>query len=82
MLQQKNELRRSDTFNISRDENISAEDNESTNKTILTEDEQNDFTTDGSEEYFARDNESVDRLAMEGENYPYPEETAISLYDI
>lgn len=80
-LAQKNELRRADTFLRTGDENISAEDNESTNET-LTEDEPNDVTTDGSEEYFARENESVDRLAMEGENMPFPEETAITLYDI
>lgn len=74
-------MRRADTFNGSRDDNISAEDNESTHE-YFAEDDSNDVTTDGSEEYFARDNESVDRLAMEGENYPYPEETAITLYDV
>lgn len=44
---------------------MSAEDEQPTNQ--YYKEDGNEVTTDGSEEYFMHDTESVDRLAMDGE---------------
>lgn len=66
---QKNGLRRSDNsyHNASNLEDVSAEDERELPTHQYYNDDGNDVTTDGGEEYFMHDTESVDRLAMDGE---------------
>lgn len=63
-------MRRSDdnddnNYSNAVNEDVSAEEEQPTNQYF--NDDANDVTTDGSEEYFMHDTESVDRLAMDGE---------------
>lgn len=48
-------------------EDVSAEDEQQLNQYYNEAEDANEVTTDGSEEYFMHDTESVDRLAMDGE---------------